>query len=69
MREALIFVLAHEICSLETGSLTSATTLSPQTAVVTSDVVGCQRAARFLGRWFSRSGSPATVLGMLGVQP
>lgn len=35
----------------------------------TEEVRECLRKARFLGRWFARSGSPSTILALLGLQP
>ena len=33
------------------------------------EVRSCAKRAHFLGRWFARSGSPATVMALLGVRP
>jgi hypothetical protein len=35
----------------------------------TDEVRSCAKKADFLGRWFARAGSPATVMALLGVRP
>jgi hypothetical protein len=33
------------------------------------EVRSCAKRADFLGRWFARAGSPATVMALMGVRP
>jgi len=35
----------------------------------TDEVHSCAKKADFLGRWFARAGSPATVMALFGVRP
>ena len=35
----------------------------------TDEVRSCAKRADFLGRWFARSGSPATAMALMGVRP
>ena len=41
----------------------------PKLATDTDDIGACYVAARFLGRWLAKGGSPATIMSLLGVAP
>lgn len=70
VREALIFAVQHEVLSLdESARLWPATRrLRPYVPNAGSDAASCLSRAELLGRWFARSGDPATVLAAWGLQ-
>jgi len=41
----------------------------PPSARAEGDLAECQRAARFLGRWFAKYPDPSSILALLGVKP
>jgi hypothetical protein len=68
-REALLFAIAHGVCEIAPDATIRVPVkrrLGPIRGA-TAEVEATQRAADFLGRWFGRAGSPATVLALLGV--
>lgn len=69
--EGILFGLSNEVFAVDQGDLTAGSGRGPAKSLKadTSEVHQCQRAARYLGRWFSGSGSPATVAALLGVRP
>ncbi|MFI5706338.1 three component ABC system middle component [Kribbella sp. NPDC051620] len=70
VNEGLLFGLRADIVILSDATLTLGGHGPHKSARGDSaEVVVTQRAARYLGRWFSQAGSPATVLALLGVRP
>jgi hypothetical protein len=64
-RRGVLFSLAHGWTQVQDGRLGRGTAPIP---VGTGDeMLSILKSARFLGRWFAKSGDPATVLTMLGV--
>lgn len=43
--------------------------IAAELAKSSDEVSSCSKKAEFLGRWFARAGSPATVMALLGVRP
>lgn len=70
INESLIFALNYDVVRPESG-LFIAGDSGPQAAIRggSQEVIDCQRAANYLGRWFAVSGSSATVSALLGVKP
>jgi hypothetical protein len=64
VREGLRFGLRHRALTLGPDGLTSAISvrLGGDADIITAK-------ARFVGRWFGRSGDTATIFGLLGVEP
>lgn len=70
IRSGIIFALHHRLLTVDDGYLElGSTTIRKNLAGFSDDVAGSQRAANYLGRWFSSGGSPATLLSLLGVRP
>jgi hypothetical protein len=70
-REALLFGSIQDIFQVE-GELLTPTRLrgfNNYAEETTEEVRECLRKARFIGRWFARSGSPPTILALFGLQP
>lgn len=72
-REALLFGGTHGIFTVQADRITAEQGWQRRiTAELrrSSDEVGfCAKRAEFLGRWFARAGSPATVMALMGVRP
>ena len=71
-REALLFLTQHKAVKIEGGGLVpgeSPLKLSRTLSISTDNVDEIRRAARFLGRWLARQGSPAGILQRMGVAP
>ncbi|WP_425550132.1 three component ABC system middle component [Actinomycetospora chlora] len=68
-RQGMIFGLHYGHLSLQQGRLATG---ERRTVVrltgFSEDMAACQRAARYMGRWLCKSGSPSTVLTLLGVR-
>jgi uncharacterized protein YodC (DUF2158 family) len=70
VNEGTLFGLSHNVLRLvgseiQTGSRGPAATIRGGS----SDMEDAQRSAAYLGRWFARAGSPATVCALLGITP
>lgn len=69
-REGLLYALATKACSVEGAAITLRSKKPlPAPQGRTDEVIQCQRAAFFMGRWMARSGSPGTVLALFGLRP
>jgi hypothetical protein len=70
INEAVLFALQQRVVALDNGTLIAGT-YGPATTIKggSREVVDCQRAAAYLGRWFAVSGSHSTVAALLGVRP
>lgn len=67
---AIIFGLNRQILSIQDAQLgLGPNRLRKSLSGFSEEVTSSQQAAYYLGRWFSTSGSPATVLSLLGVRP
>jgi hypothetical protein len=71
IREAVLFALTNDICILgQEGRLELSSGLrSWSPSLDTEEVEQCFRSARFVGRWFARSGTPETVFVLFGLRP
>lgn len=72
-REALLFggmrgflTLSEDTISAEQGWKPK---ISAELKRSSDEVRSCAKRADFLGRWFARAGSPATVMALMGVRP
>lgn len=65
-RRGILFALTHGWLAVDRGGLKRGAAALPRTAG--EEVVEVLTSARFLGRWLAASGSPATVLAVLGVR-
>jgi Family of unknown function (DUF6521) len=72
-REAMIFGATHRILSITPKHLiaepTWRTRITQHLAGLSTEVADCAKRAMFVGKWFARAGSPATVMAVLGVRP
>lgn len=71
-REALLFLLQHQVMSLQDGGLQPGARpirLSSKPAHTTVDVDEARNAAALLGRWFANQGSASAIMQGLGVSP
>lgn len=72
-RTALAFAFSYGIIRLEAGMLYDDHKLSAQIKKVTKqsskEVQACIKKAFFIGRWFARSGTSATIMTHWGVRP
>lgn len=64
-RRGVLFSLAHGWTEVQDGRLIYGSAQVP--AGTGDEMLSIIKSARFLGRWFAKSGNPATVLTMLGV--
>lgn len=73
VREALTFGAMHGVIELSQGRVQPraewAGRVSAVLAEANDDVSDCARRAEFVGKWFARAGSSATVLALVGVRP
>lgn len=69
--EGLLFALVNGVCVLTPPVMIGVGGKAPKTRISgrTQEVISCQRAAEFLGRWFARAGNEATILALMGVTP
>lgn len=72
-KEALLFGGRHGIFNLTTSTIAPdklwESTIRNSVKKSTPEVINCAKRAEFVGRWFAKSGSPTTVLSILGVRP
>lgn len=67
-KEGLRLALSHEALRLEGSNLAPGRRIRfPRPD--TDDLDACLHAANFLGRWFTKSGSTASIFALLGVRP
>lgn len=66
IRHGLAFALEHSLLRAEASLLTPEGRRPSRPASLTSETKEVLAASRFLGRWFAKAGSPATVLSLLG---
>ena len=71
VRQGILFGVANDVVSLREGSFAAgATLILPMPPAKTQgDVAQCQRAARFLGRWFAKTNDVPNTCALLGVRP
>lgn len=72
VREALLFGAQHQLLTLDgrwiAASDSRAKKIKTYLGASSTEVRDCMRQAMFVGRWLCKSGSPPTVLALLGVQ-
>lgn len=72
-REALHFGLRHGLLTVDDKTRVRAAPTASQVDKMlrsaTGEVHECGLKARFLGRWFASTGSPATAMALWGVRP
>lgn len=69
VREGLLWGLQVGLFRLESAALVAGVPPKARSFASNSDFDDCLKKARFLGRWFGRSGPVPTVLAMWGVRP
>jgi hypothetical protein len=70
INDAIIFSLANSVLTVAPPGLALGEAGPTKSIRGPSDeIVACQRAARYLGRWLSSSGPVHTVLALVGVRP
>lgn len=74
LKAGIIFGVSQEILRIVASSSVSMVPRSVRapgvtTGLYTQEVESCIGAATFFGRWFARSGTPGTVMALLGVTP
>jgi hypothetical protein len=68
-RRGLMFGIRHRLIALDGANIAFGTTsIRKSLSGFSEDVEASQRAAFYLGRWLSSSGSAASVLALLGVR-
>lgn len=72
-KEALIFAGMHKFIAIDSGKVLADSTWKRtvnRTLRDSSDEVRhCATRASFVGKWFANTGSPTTVLALMGVKP
>lgn len=72
-KEAMTFGGVHGLLQIEDGQLQAvdAWRLSVNRAIRASsdEVRECAKRAEFVGKWFAATGSPSTVMALMGVRP
>lgn len=73
VREGMLLGLHHEILGLDGDSLVAGRLRPKVRGMVlhgpTDDFRSCTQKAALMGKWCSRSGSPATILALWGLRP
>lgn len=73
VREAMLIGMRHNMLSLIDGRIVAGTLRRRVRGTPwrdpTDDFQSCTQKAAMLGRWFSRAGSPATILALWGLRP
>ncbi|WP_395409571.1 three component ABC system middle component [Cellulosimicrobium funkei] len=70
-RAGISFAMRHRIVALDGAgfrSVNKAVGKMPKAAEA-NDLARCQRAARYLGRWFARTNDVAVISALIGVRP
>jgi hypothetical protein len=72
-REALLFGGTYDLLAFERNIVTARSERRKAVRAVlktsSDEVRECARKAEFTGRWLAKSGSPSTVMAVLGVKP
>jgi hypothetical protein len=72
-KEALMFGGLHGLLDLAGGSVTANADWKSKVAGAlrspSDEVRACAKRADFVGKWFAKAGSPATVMALVGVKP
>lgn len=72
-REALLFGGVRGFLAVSTATVSAEQgwkrKISSELKRSSDEVRSCAKRADFLGRWFARAGSPATVMALMGVRP
>lgn len=72
-KEALMFGAVHGLIRLDKGSVWAVAawkrSVNRTLTEASDEVKGCAKRATFIGNWFARAGSAATVLALIGVRP
>jgi hypothetical protein len=68
-RRALRFGIRYDLLVLAPSGIIVGNEFADLREPADPDAHDCWRAAERLGRWLKRTGSPATVLALLGVRP
>lgn len=66
VRDGLKFAVAHNILRVDAAHLLPQGRRRPRPVGLSEETTEILARARFLGRWFAKAGSPATVLSLLG---
>jgi hypothetical protein len=70
VNEAIVFGLRNHVLEYDHGRFRPGFgALNKKPGGDSDDVIACQKAATFLGRWLALGGPPATVSALLGVRP
>lgn len=72
-KEALVFGASGELYQFEGDQLQvnagKASGISSMLRRTSDEVQQCNKKARFLGKWFTRTGTPETIFTLLGMRP
>jgi hypothetical protein len=72
-KDAIIFGGTHGLLDLSQGAISARgdwrKAINTELSDSTAEVRTCARRAEFVGRWLARTGSPGTVMALLGVKP
>lgn len=72
-KEGIVFGGAHGLIRIEYGRLHAAEgwerSVGRSLRESSDEVRACTKRAEFVGKWFARTGSPPTVLALMGVRP
>lgn len=72
-REALTYGGIHDLLKLSNGTVAPNIAWKKRIATelrsLSDEVRACAAKAEFIGKWFAKSGSPDTVMALLGVRP
>jgi hypothetical protein len=68
-REALLFLSIRNVIAFEGDGIRCARPVGRSSVTDTDEVRRCATAARFLGRWLSRAGTPESTYAILGLTP
>jgi hypothetical protein len=69
LRGGLLFALSSDVCRWRPPNVLMIDRGAKSIRGESEEVIACQRAARFLGRWLPKSGSAASIFGLLKVRP
>jgi len=72
-KDALMFGGVHGLLDLTNGMVTAKVDWKKNIAAMlkgsTDEVRACAKRAEFVGKWFTKAGSPGTVMALMGVRP
>ncbi len=69
VREGLRYALRAGVIEIAGGAICSRIRAQAGNELETEDARACAKAAAFVGRWFARTGDPATIFALWGVRP